>query len=75
MHIENVLRNMEEKTELFETLLCSYSFWLHAVKNAKKNVTLIIDYIHYKMKRPWTISVLPIEKQIVCSYEWIMTMW
>ena len=34
MHIENVLINIEEDTELFETLLCSYLSRLRAVKNA-----------------------------------------
>ncbi|CAF5227526.1 unnamed protein product, partial [Rotaria magnacalcarata] len=34
MHIENVLTSMEEDTELFETLLCSYPSRLSAVKNA-----------------------------------------
>ena len=33
-HIENVLTNMGEDTELFETLLCSYLSRLCAVKNA-----------------------------------------
>ncbi|CAF1671499.1 unnamed protein product [Adineta ricciae] len=31
IHIEDVLTNMEEDTELFETLLCSYPFRLRAV--------------------------------------------
>ncbi|CAF4336593.1 unnamed protein product, partial [Rotaria magnacalcarata] len=30
MHIENVLTSMEEDTELFETLLCSYPSRLRA---------------------------------------------
>ncbi|CAF1605415.1 unnamed protein product, partial [Rotaria magnacalcarata] len=30
MHIENVLTSMEEDTELFETLLCSYPCRRHA---------------------------------------------
>ena len=34
MHIEDVLTNMEEDTELFKTLLCSYPSRLRAVKNA-----------------------------------------
>ncbi|CAF3787048.1 unnamed protein product [Rotaria socialis] len=34
MYIENVLTSMEEDTELFETLLCSYPSRLRAVKNA-----------------------------------------
>ena len=34
MHIENVLTNIEEDTELFETLLCSYPSRFRAVKNA-----------------------------------------
>jgi hypothetical protein len=34
MHIEDVLTNMEEDTELFETLLCTYPSRLRAVKNA-----------------------------------------
>ncbi|CAF1577895.1 unnamed protein product [Rotaria magnacalcarata] len=34
MHIENVPTSMEENTELFETLLCSYPSRLRAVKNA-----------------------------------------
>ncbi len=34
MHIANVLTSMEEDTELFETLLCSYSSRLRAVNNA-----------------------------------------
>ena len=34
MHIENVLASMEEDTELFETLLCSYPSRFRAVKNA-----------------------------------------
>ena len=33
-HIESVLTNMEEDTELFETLLCSYPSRLRAVKDA-----------------------------------------
>ena len=33
-HIENVLTSMEEDTELFETLLCSYPSRFCAVKNA-----------------------------------------
>ena len=34
MHIANVLASMQEDTELFETLLCSYSSRFRAVKNA-----------------------------------------
>ena len=34
MHIANVLAGMEEDTELFENLLCSYPSRLRAVKNA-----------------------------------------
>ena len=34
MYIRNVLTSMEEDTELFETLLCSYPSRLRAVKNA-----------------------------------------
>ncbi|CAM4851840.1 unnamed protein product, partial [Rotaria magnacalcarata] len=33
MHIKNVLTSMEENTELFETLLCSYPSRRRAVKN------------------------------------------
>jgi hypothetical protein len=33
-HIENVLINMEEDVELFETLLCWYPSRFRAVKNA-----------------------------------------
>jgi hypothetical protein len=33
-HIANVLTDMEEDTELFEALLCSYPSRLRAVKNA-----------------------------------------
>ncbi|CAM4838139.1 unnamed protein product, partial [Rotaria magnacalcarata] len=33
MHVENVLTSMEDDTELFETLLCSYPSRLSAVKN------------------------------------------
>jgi hypothetical protein len=41
-HIENVLINMEEDIELFETLLCSYLSRLRAVKNANGRHT---DYL------------------------------
>lgn len=34
MHIAKTLTIMEENTELFETFLYSYSFWLGTVKNA-----------------------------------------
>ena len=34
LHITNVLTSMEEDTELFETLLYSYTSRLRAVKNA-----------------------------------------
>ena len=34
MHIANVLASMEEDTELFETLPCSYPSRFRAVKNA-----------------------------------------
>ncbi len=34
MHISYILTNMETDTDLFETLLCSYSSRLRAVKNA-----------------------------------------
>ena len=34
MHITNVLTDMKEETELFETLLCLYRSRLRAVKNA-----------------------------------------
>ena len=39
MHIVNVLASMEEDTELFETLLCSYPFRFCAVKNANSRHT------------------------------------
>ncbi|CAF2058602.1 unnamed protein product [Rotaria magnacalcarata] len=39
MHIENVLTSMEEDTELFETLLCSYPSRLRAVINANGHHT------------------------------------
>ena len=41
MHIANVLASMEEDTELFETLLCSYPSRFRVMV-----VTQIIDYIH-----------------------------
>jgi hypothetical protein len=34
MHITDVLKNMEADTDLFETLLCSYTSRLRAVKEA-----------------------------------------
>ena len=39
MNIVNVLESMEEDTELFETLLCSYPFRFCAVKNANSRHT------------------------------------
>ena len=45
MHIADVLASMEEDTELFETLLCSYPSRFRAVKMLMV-VTQIIDYIH-----------------------------
>ena len=34
MHVANVSASMEEDTELFETLLCSYPSRFRALKNA-----------------------------------------
>jgi hypothetical protein len=39
MHTSNVLTNMDEDTDLFETLLCSYPSRLRAVKNANGHHT------------------------------------
>ena len=39
MHIANVLASMEEDTELFETLLCSYPSRFRAIKNANDRHT------------------------------------
>ena len=39
MHIANVLAGMEEDTELFENLLCSYPSRLRALKNANDRHT------------------------------------
>lgn len=46
MRIANVLTDMEEDTELFEALLCSYSSWLRAVKKTNGHHT---DYWLYSL--------------------------